>query len=103
MCCSSCCENSNSISGVFTQNIPVTLAYNFTPVNVGNNGASSLNGSVLPYAYGGSPLADSLLARDYSSAAAVDSLFARNYSSAAAEALAGIPTRRRPCVSCCCE
>lgn len=40
MCCCSCsCGNRyrRSISGTFTQNIPVTMAYRFAPINIGNN------------------------------------------------------------------
>lgn len=38
MCCCSCsCRNNNSVSGIFTQNIPVTMAYRLTPISIGNS------------------------------------------------------------------
>lgn len=47
MCCC-CCKNScgrsrcnNSISGIFTQNIPVTMAYRFAPISIGSSIESS--------------------------------------------------------------
>lgn len=45
MCCCSCScrnRNNNSISGILTQNIPVTMAYRITPVSIGN-GFSNFN------------------------------------------------------------
>ena len=39
MCCC-CCRpgsgNSRSATGYFTQNIPVTMSYTFTPTSIGN-------------------------------------------------------------------
>ena len=47
MCCCLCscsCRNRNNnyISGTFTQNIPVTMSYRITPINIGN-GFSNFN------------------------------------------------------------
>lgn len=40
MCCCCCCKRRHpqvtSATGSFTQNIPVTMSYRFTPTSIGN-------------------------------------------------------------------
>lgn len=44
-CCNRCNSCNNGSSGVFTQYVPVTMAYNITPINTRGTNTSSGNGS----------------------------------------------------------
>ncbi len=46
-CCNSCNSCNNGSSGVFTQYVPVTMAYNITPINTRGTNTSNGNGSGL--------------------------------------------------------
>ena len=36
MCCCCCRRGNSQATGYFTQNIPVTMSYTFTPTSIGN-------------------------------------------------------------------
>lgn len=46
-CCNRCNSCNNGSSGVFTQYVPVTMAYNITPINTRETNSLSGNGSGL--------------------------------------------------------